>query len=83
MHRELVQMPKRDSAGLSEIAARVRVPERLGGSSVLLTPTCRPPPVHGEQLRVATTQLRAEEIAEQLVVAVPLSVIVDRHDEGI
>jgi hypothetical protein len=74
---------ERDAAGLTEIAALVRIDERLVRRSVQLAPTRRPPPVQGEQLRVATIELPPQEIAEQMVVAVPLAVIVDRHDEGV
>ncbi len=61
----------------------MRVGERLARSSVALAPACCPPQVHGEQLRVAPLELRPEEIAEQMVVAVPLAAIVERDDEGI
>ncbi len=76
-------MPERDSAGLREIAALVRVGKRLLGASVQLAPGCCPLQVHGEQLRMATLELRSEEITEQVVVAEPLAAIVERDDERI
>ena len=76
-------MPERDPAGLREIAALVRVGERLVRASVQLAPICCPLQVHGEQLRMATVELRPEEIAEQVVVAVPPAAIVERDDERI
>jgi hypothetical protein len=76
-------MRKRDPACLSEIAALIRVHECPVRVSVLLAPPCRPPPVHSEQLRVATLELSAEQFAEQMVVAVPLPVIVERDHERI
>ena len=76
-------MRKRDSAGLSEIAAVMRVGEGLARGSVRLAPACRSRQVHGDQLRVAPLELRTEELAEQMVVALPLAVIVERDDEGV
>jgi hypothetical protein len=80
---ELLPVRKRDSARLSELPALIRVEERLARGPVQLAPTCRPPPVDGEQLWVAATQLGAEQIAEQMVVAVPLPAIIDRDDERV
>ena len=51
-------MRKRASARLPKITAPHTVCERLARGSVPLAPTCRPPPVHEKQLRVAATQLR-------------------------
>ena len=61
----------------------MRVGERLARRAVPLAPICCPLQVHGQQLRVAPLELRTEEIAEQMVVAIPLAVIVERDDEGI
>ena len=80
---ELVPVLERDPSGLCEIAALLRVGERLLGASVPLAPICRPRKVDGEQLRMATFELRSEEIAEQVVVAVPPAAIVERDDERI
>ena len=73
----------RDPAGLREITALVRVGERLFRVSVQLAPICCPLQVHGEQLRMATLELRSEEITEQVVVAEPVAAIVERNDERI
>ena len=80
---ELVPVRKRDAAGMSEIAGLMRVGERLARRSVHLTPTCCSSEVYGEQLRVAPLELRTEEISEQVVVAIPLALIIERDDEGI
>ena len=76
-------MPERDPAGLDEIAARVRVGERLVRPAVPLAPARRARQVHGEQLRMVALELAPEEIAEQVVVAVPLAAIVERDDERV
>ncbi len=76
-------MLERDPSGLFEIAARVRVRERLLGVSVLFAPVCCPLQVDGEQLGMATLELGSEEFAEEVVVAVPLAAIVERDDERV
>ena len=53
------------------------VGERLARRAVPLAPICCPLQVHGQQVRVAPLELRTEEIAEQMVVAIPLAVIVE------
>ena len=78
---ELVPVPEGDPAGLGEIAARVRVGERLVRTAVPLAPARRARQVHGEQVRMVALELAPEEIAEQMVVAVPLAAIVERDDE--
>ena len=48
-----------------------------------LAPIRCPCQVYGHQLRVAPLELRPEEIAEEMVIAIPPATIVERDDERI
>ena len=69
-----------DGVGL---ARRVPVDDRLFGQAVGDAPVHRPAVECGYHMRLAALELVAQQLAEQVVVPIPLALPVERHHEAV
>ena len=71
------------SAAAVVVVAGQRMPDGGGRITVVLEPGAGPPVQLGDPTRLLPEQLRAEHVGEQVVVAVPLPVVVERDEEQV
>ena len=69
--------------GPAGVAAGLRVADRLRRVVVGLEPRAGPPVQLGHLVGSLVEQVRVQDVGEQVVVAVPLSAVVERHEEQV
>jgi len=72
-------VPGDQGACLGQVPGRAGVSDGLVDVAGRLVPGCGPPVQHRHQLRLAGAKLEAQQVGEQLVVAVPLAAVVQRN----
>ena len=60
-----------------------RMPDGFGRLAAALVPGARPPMQLGQEVRLLVLQTCEEHVSEQVMVAIPLATIVERHEEHI
>jgi hypothetical protein len=69
--------------GLGELAGGAGMPDGLVDMPGRLMPGRGPPMQHRHQPGLAGAKLQAQQVGEQLVVAVPLAAVVQRHHKQV
>ena len=71
------------SAAHSKSSAAQRVTDRVGPQTVLLVPLARPPVQGGQLIGLLLEQVRLQDVGEEVVIAIPLTLVIERDDEQV